>query len=455
MAGPNDVAGHQTTTQEHVMATVDGIATGFNTTQMVASLMAAERVPQNQLRGQKSLLSRQQSAYSDLKSLYSKVSDRLETINNSDTWQRRSTTSSDTKVAATATGDAAVGQFTFTIDQTAAAHAVYTADTVSADGIVSDTGTYAGMTATEAVAAINNDDTLDTSAALIQTAPGEYRIQLSTKSTGADSTVGVDTSEFDRLTSGFTTLTTGRDAQISVSGDNPLVITSNTNTFDDVMPGLDITVTEPSTDAVTVSVTEDVDSLADDMAAMFDDLIGVLNKVDSLTKTNANTSSLLSSASVLRRSENNLRNAVFNEVSSSTLSTASFAGVDISREGTLSFDKQKFIDAYNDDPQAVKDLFFSDDATQETVFSRLDTELKAATNFTSGYLSTSEDAVEQRVRDIDDQIAAWDIRLDKREANYRRTFTSLETALSELQQQSSWLSSQIASLPTYGTIGGG
>ena len=437
------------------MATVDGIATGFNTTQMVASLMAAERVPQNQLRGQKSLLSRQQSAYSDLKSLYSKVSDRLETINNSDTWQRRSTTSSDTKVAATATGDAAVGQFTFTVDQTAAAHAVYTADTVSADNIVSDTGTYAGMTATEAVAAINNDATLDTSAALIQTAPGEYRIQLSTKSTGADSTVGVDASEFDRLTSGFTTLTTGRDAQISVSGDNPLVITSNTNTFDDVMPGLDITVTEPSTDAVTVSVTEDVESLADDMAAMFDDLIGVLNKVDSLTKTNANTSSLLSSASVLRRSENNLRNAVLNEVSSSTLSTASFAGVDISREGTLSFDKQKFIDAYHDDPQAVKDLFFSDDATQETVFSRLDTELEAATNFTSGYLSTSEDAVEQRVRDIDDQIAAWDIRLDKREANYRRTFTSLETALSELQQQSSWLSSQIASLPTYGTIGGG
>ena len=437
------------------MASVDGIATGFNTTQMVASLMAAERIPQNQLRGQKSILSRQQSAYSDLKSAYSKVADRLDSLNTANTWERRTATSSDTKVAATVNSDAAIGQFTFTVDQTAAAHAVYAADTVTADDIVSDTGTFAGMTATEAVTAINNNDTLDTTAALIQTAPGEYRIQLSAKNTGSGSTVGVDASEFDRLTSGFTTLTTGRDAQISISGDNPLVITSNTNTFDDVMPGLDITVTEPSTDAVAVSVTEDVENLADDMAAMFDDLIGALNKVDSLTKTNANTSSLLSSASVLRRSENNLRNAVFNEVSSSTMSTASFAGVDISREGILSFDKQKFIDAYNDSPQAVKDLFFSDDITQDTVFSRLDTELEAATNFTSGYLSTSEDAVEQRVRDIDDQIAAWDIRLDKREANYRRTFTSLETALSELQQQSSWLSSQIASLPTYGTIGGG
>jgi flagellar hook-associated protein 2 len=264
----------------------------------------------------------------------------------------------------------------------------------------------------------------------------------------------VDASKFDRLTSGFTTLTTGRDAQISVSGDNPLAITSNTNTFDDVMPGLDITVTEPSTEPVIVSVTEDTDSLADDMAALFDDFIGAINRVDGLTKTGESSSSLLSNASVLRRSENNLRNAVFNEVGSSALSTASLAGVELSREGTISFDRQKFVDAYNDDPQAVKDLFYSDDTTQETVFSRLDIELEAATNFTSGYLSTSEDAVEQRVRDIDDQIAAWDIRLDKRESNYRRTFTSLETALSELQQQSSWLSSQIANLPSYGPIGG-
>ena len=274
---------------------------------------------QNQLRNQKSILSRQQSAFSDLKSLYSKVSDRLDNLNTADSWQRRTATSSDTKVAATVNSDAAIGQFTFTVEQTAAAHAVYTADTVAADDLVSETGTYAGMTATEAVAAINDDDTLDTTAALIQTAPGEYRIQLSAKNTGVDSTVGVDASEFDRLVSGFTTLTTGRDAQISVSGDSPLVITSDTNTFDDVMPGLDITVTEPSTEAVTVTVNEDIDGLADDMAAMFDDLIGAINRVDGLTKTNESTSSLLSSASVLRRSENNLRNAVFNEVSSSTL----------------------------------------------------------------------------------------------------------------------------------------
>ena len=436
------------------MASIDGIATGFNTTQIVASLMAAERVPQNQLRSQKNALDRQQSAFNDLKSLYDKASDRLDDINSSDAWRRRSVTASDTSVAASVTGDAAIGQFTFTVDQTAAAHAVYTADAVAADDIVADNGTYAGMTATEAVAAINNDDSLNTTAALVQTAPGEYRIQLSAKDTGAASNVGVDAADFDRLSSGFTTLTTGRDAQISVTGDNPLVITSTTNTFSDVMPGLDITVTAESTDPVSVSVTEDADGLADDMAAFFDDLIKALGRVDSLTATGPNASSLLSGSSVMRRSENSLRDAVFSEVDGSSLATASFAGVDLSRDGTISFDKQAFIDAYNDDPEAVKNLFVSSDSDAVTVFSRLDSELEAATNFTDGYLTTSEDAVEQRIRDVDDQIAAWDVRLDKREDNYRRTFTSLETALSQLQQQSSWLSSQIASLPTYGPIGG-
>ena len=60
------------------MASIDGIATGFNTTQIVASLMAAERVPQNQLRSQKNALDRQQSAFNDLKNLYPEPSRRAQ-----------------------------------------------------------------------------------------------------------------------------------------------------------------------------------------------------------------------------------------------------------------------------------------------------------------------------------------------------------------------------------------
>ena len=108
--------------------------------------------------------------------------------------QRRTATSSDTKVAATVNSDAAIGQFTFTVDQTAAAHAAYTADTVAADDIVSDTGTYAGMTATEASHCNQQRRHTRYHRSTIQTAPGEYRIQLSQQNTGSDSSVGVDAS---------------------------------------------------------------------------------------------------------------------------------------------------------------------------------------------------------------------------------------------------------------------
>ena len=76
------------------MTTVDGLSTGFNTSQMVASLMAVERLPQNQLVNRKSVLSSQQSAYSELKGLYSKVADRLDVLNTASAWQRRAATSS-------------------------------------------------------------------------------------------------------------------------------------------------------------------------------------------------------------------------------------------------------------------------------------------------------------------------------------------------------------------------
>jgi flagellar hook-associated protein 2 len=46
-------------------------------------------------------------------------------------------------------------------------------------------------------------------------------------------------------------------------------------------------------------------------------------------------------------------------------------------------------------------------------------------------------------------IEAWDDRLELRRSTLSRQYTALETALSGMQSQSSWLSSQIASLPSY------
>ncbi len=51
--------------------------------------------------------------------------------------------------------------------------------------------------------------------------------------------------------------------------------------------------------------------------------------------------------------------------------------------------------------------------------------------------------------DIKNRIEAWDLRLTKRKETLTRQFTAMETALSSLRNQSTWLAGQINSLPSY------
>ena len=140
------------------MTYVDGLASGINASQMITSLMAAERVPQQQLNSQRTTLNRQQSAFNDVKDLYKAALAKVQNLADSATWNAKKATSSNDSVAATVTSDALTTQITFNVTQTAAAHSMYTNDVVQADDIVATSGRFAGMTATEAIDDINNDD---------------------------------------------------------------------------------------------------------------------------------------------------------------------------------------------------------------------------------------------------------------------------------------------------------
>lgn len=65
-----------------------------------------------------------------------------------------------------------------------------------------------------------------------------------------------------------------------------------------------------------------------------------------------------------------------------------------------------------------------------------------------GTFESADSAQERRIEDFNDQIERFEDRLFTRETNLRRQWSSLQTLLEGLQQQSGWLSSQIAGLPT-------
>jgi flagellar hook-associated protein 2 len=65
-----------------------------------------------------------------------------------------------------------------------------------------------------------------------------------------------------------------------------------------------------------------------------------------------------------------------------------------------------------------------------------------------GTLTLKIQSQEGMVKSLGDQIASWDLRLASRREGLQKTYAALEVSLSNLQSQSSWLSSQIASLPS-------
>jgi flagellar hook-associated protein 2 len=72
----------------------------------------------------------------------------------------------------------------------------------------------------------------------------------------------------------------------------------------------------------------------------------------------------------------------------------------------------------------------------------------AVTADESGMLSTVKSGYDRRVEEYTDQMTRLEDRLLVREVNLRRQYSNLQTLLGNLQNQGTWLSSQISSLPS-------
>jgi flagellar hook-associated protein 2 len=139
-------------------------------------------------------------------------------------------------------------------------------------------------------------------------------------------------------------------------------------------------------------------------------------------------------------------------------------GFTVAKDGkSITFDKAKFLTALKDDPALAQRIVggtaakngadklpgTADDVAGTGIAGRLLGVAKAASDSTTGSLVGLAKGQDSLVEGYKDQIAAWDLRLAKRKETLTRQFTAMETALSSLKNQSTWLAGQINSLPSY------
>ena len=208
---------------------------------------------------------------------------------------------------------------------------------------------------------VNNINAAQTgiSAAVVKVGTNAYRLQLSSATTGADSTLNVDVAELTGAGS-LVTLTTGSDSQITVgSGAGSYQITGSSNTLTDVLPGLSVNLVQQSGTPVTVGLASDPGAIADKVQAMVTAANSAINMIQNQIRYDANTqtASPLTGDNLAVSLQNAITSALTGLVGTSSLVVAGSVGVDVDSSGDVSFDRAKFLSVYAANPSAVQALF--------------------------------------------------------------------------------------------------
>ena len=88
-------------------------------------------------------------------------------------------------------------------------------------------------------------------------------------------------------------------------------------------------------------------------------------------------------------------------------------------------------------------------AALSEIAGRVATAAKNASDPVTGSITSLIQGHQSAVSDLGTQISNWDLRLADRKASLTALYNAMDTALGTLKSQQSWLTSQIAGLPSY------
>ena len=357
-------------------------------------------------------------------------------------------------------------------------------DSMSIDGSYERVVTLeTGDTLDEIVTKINAAN-IPVTASVINTGSGATPFHLTLTSTinGRDGELIIDN---DPLTEdlGFTTLTQGQDAKVFFGSTDPadgFLITSDSNTIDDLLQGVTINLVKASDEAVIVTVKRDIETIADavlNFATTFNDAIGRMNDHDFFDVDTEERGVLLGDNTVSQ-----VRDAMHRLVLGKPKGVEtqyqflSQVGLMLGKEGVLEFDRTKFLEAYETDPNAVENLFAAFEATTVTketiaegvtidpnkqVFTKLgfgelfDQLLERLTNSIDGTVTLADKVFEDQIELTEKRIERFDERLDAKRLRLERQFAAMERALALLQGQSNALLSLNGNLILAQSLGSG
>lgn len=460
---------------------MNGLGSGLDITSMVNALVQVEGLPQQQLK--KTQLN-DQSMITNLQIMNGKAASLATLATNMSlpsALSLHTATSSSTAVTATAGTGAAPGTFSIQFAQAAQTQVDVTAamgswpidssGAPSALTFVDSAGkqtqvTPASTSLDDVVTAIN---AAGGPATAMKVAAGTdasgnplYRLQLTAAKSGATAAFQVYEGTAAEVTAGTATdlmsqpgaavVTSAQDAQATLYAGTAAqqTITSSSNTFTNIVPGVNVTETAGAVGQnVTITVSGDnagIEKQAGSLVTAVNDLLSNIRDNTAVSTTinstggSSATGGLFTGDSTVRSVQDAITNAVYMPTANGK--SPSDLGISIQQDGSFTFDQSKLDAALTADSTGTI-------ASLQEVASRVAAAAKTASDPVTGSLTSLISGRQAEVADLSDQISEWDTRLADRKDALLAVFNAMDTSLGALKAQQSWLTSQIAGLPTY------
>lgn len=472
------------------MATISsiGLGSGLEVESIITKLVDLEKAPLTQLKAKAALITTRISTYSQIKSLASTLSDTALKLSLSTTWKSVAASSSDpsaVSVTGSGTSTPVASAFSIQVQQLAKAQSTSTESLPSASGVGFgtlniqlgkwDTGTFTPGAASAVSVSVAATDTPAQIAAKINASGAGVTATVLTDSTGQrllvrssatgeasgfriqavnDGDVVPDTSgtglsrlAFDPEVGNFgmaaNTAQYGQDAQATI---NNVPVTSASNTFTDVIPGLSFTATKETTTAVEVSIVSDTTTMkkaVQDFVTAYNAFVSFISEA---TKYNASAeeAGLLQGDSAAVSMQNALRTLVGATSTAGAFQRLSDIGVAVQQDGSLAIDDGKLTNAMKD-LDSVRNLF-TGDATEDDTSDGFGVRLKS---LMSGLLATNgtinnraEGLKTEEKQNTKDQDKVND-RAERVEARLRKQYTALDARMVQLNALNTYIEQQV------------
>lgn len=475
------------------MATVDtsnlGVGSGLPLASLYANLETAENTKLTAISNQKTTYTAQLSAYGKLQSALTNLQTATAALGKTATWNATSVSSTNTAFSATTSSDATVGSYTVNVDQVAKAQ-VLMSSTISssttqlggttADGTRKLTITQPGTKDPLTITLSDSDTTLNgiasainkaggnVAATVIKADDGDFRLLLTSKSTGTsgDMTVtvtGDDTLQqkigHDSTSSALSVQTPSQNARVSVNG---IMIERSSNTISDALTGVTLTLKSKSTADEALDVTRSTDSTTQAVKNWVTAYNSLQSTIASVTKyvavdagadNQSNSNGALIGDSTVRSVQAQLRGQL-TEVQSGAYAIMAQFGItqdpDVGADGStgnLKIDETKLSDALTKNPEAVQAYFIGDGKTTGLATSMNNTLTKMLSTSTGseGVIQNAQDGINATIKTLDKRYTAMQATIEATMARYKAQFTALDSLVTKMNSTSTYLAQQFSS----------